>query len=80
MPFLLIDFPAFKPIAIELGPFAIRWYALAYICGIVFGWLYARSLLREKSAVMSSSLTVMSTATVTIPSPGPQSSSWSWKL
>ena len=39
----LIDFPAFKPIAIEIGPFAIRWYALAYISGIVFGWLYARS-------------------------------------
>ena len=45
MPFLLIDFPAFRPIALEIGPFAIRWYALAYICGIVFGWLYARSLL-----------------------------------
>lgn len=48
MPFLLIDFPAFKPIAIEIGPFAIRWYALAYICGIVFGWLYARSLLKNQ--------------------------------
>ena len=48
MPFLLIDFPAFKPIAIEIGPFAIRWYALAYICGIVFGWLYARSLLKNE--------------------------------
>jgi len=48
MPFLLIDFPAFKPIAIEIGPFAIRWYALAYISGIVFGWLYARSLLKNE--------------------------------
>ena len=42
---LLIDFPVFDPIAIAIGPFAIRWYALAYICGIVIGWLYARSLL-----------------------------------
>ena len=48
MLFLLIDFPAFKPIAIEIGPFAIRWYALAYISGIVFGWLYARSLLKKE--------------------------------
>src|SRR3569623_1335737 len=48
MPFLLIDFPAFKPIALEIGPFAIRWYALAYISGIVFGWLYARSLLKKE--------------------------------
>jgi phosphatidylglycerol---prolipoprotein diacylglyceryl transferase len=48
MPFLLIDFPNFKPIAIEIGPFAIRWYALAYIGGIVLGWLYARSLLKKE--------------------------------
>ena len=48
MPFLLIDFPSFNPIAVEIGPFAIRWYALAYISGIVFGWLYARSLLKNE--------------------------------
>jgi len=44
---LLIDFPVFDPVAIAIGPFAIRWYALAYICGIVLGWLYARSLLKK---------------------------------
>jgi phosphatidylglycerol---prolipoprotein diacylglyceryl transferase len=48
MPFLLIDFPVFNPIAISLGPFAVRWYALAYIGGIVLGWIYARSLLRNE--------------------------------
>jgi phosphatidylglycerol:prolipoprotein diacylglycerol transferase len=48
MPLLLIDFPSFNPIAIAIGPFAIRWYALAYIGGIVFGWLYARSLLKKE--------------------------------
>jgi phosphatidylglycerol:prolipoprotein diacylglycerol transferase len=48
MQLLLIDYPQFKPIAIEIGPFAIRWYALAYIAGIVLGWLYARSLLRKQ--------------------------------
>jgi phosphatidylglycerol---prolipoprotein diacylglyceryl transferase len=48
MPFLLINFPSFDPIAIAIGPFAIRWYALAYIGGIVFGWLYARSLLKKE--------------------------------
>jgi phosphatidylglycerol---prolipoprotein diacylglyceryl transferase len=48
MPFLLIDFPVFNPIAISLGPFAIRWYALAYIGGIVIGWIYARSLLKNE--------------------------------
>ncbi len=47
MPFLLIDFPVFNPVAIAIGPIAIRWYALAYITGIVLGWIYARSLLKN---------------------------------
>ena len=45
---LLIKFPQFDPIAISIGPFAIRWYALAYIGGIVIGWLYARSLIKNE--------------------------------
>src|SRR6202049_2348575 len=48
MTFLTIAFPVFDPIAISIGPFAIRWYALAYICGIVLGWVYARSLIRNE--------------------------------
>jgi phosphatidylglycerol:prolipoprotein diacylglycerol transferase len=48
MPFLLIAFPVFDPIAISIGPIAIRWYALAYIAGIVLGWIYARSLLKNE--------------------------------
>src|SRR5437899_6524023 len=48
MPFLLIAFPVFDPIAIAIGPIAIRWYALAYIGGIVLGWIYARSLLKNE--------------------------------
>jgi len=48
MPFLLINFPVFNPVAIAIGPIAVRWYALAYICGIVIGWLYARSLVKNE--------------------------------
>jgi phosphatidylglycerol---prolipoprotein diacylglyceryl transferase len=48
MPFLLIDFPVFDPIAIAIGPIAIRWYALAYICGIVLGWIYARAMIKNE--------------------------------
>ncbi|MBR0777628.1 prolipoprotein diacylglyceryl transferase [Bradyrhizobium diazoefficiens] len=44
---LLIDFPKFSPVALEIGPFAIRWYALGYICGITFGWFYARALIKN---------------------------------
>lgn len=46
---LAIAFPVFDPIAIAIGPIAIRWYALAYIGGIVLGWIYARSIIRSDS-------------------------------
>ncbi|MBM3509566.1 MAG: prolipoprotein diacylglyceryl transferase [Alphaproteobacteria bacterium] len=36
----VIAFPAIDPVAIAIGPIAIRWYALAYIAGIVLGWRY----------------------------------------
>jgi phosphatidylglycerol:prolipoprotein diacylglycerol transferase len=45
---LTITYPVFDPIAIAIGPFAIRWYALAYIGGIVLGWIYARALLKNE--------------------------------
>jgi len=48
MPFLAITFPAIDPVAISIGPLAIRWYALAYISGIVIGWIYARTLIRSE--------------------------------
>jgi phosphatidylglycerol:prolipoprotein diacylglycerol transferase len=48
MPVLTIPFPAFDPVLVQIGPFTIRWYALAYIFGILFGWLYARALIRSK--------------------------------
>ena len=37
-------FPEFDPIAVQIGPIAIRWYALAYILGLLAGWAYARKL------------------------------------
>jgi phosphatidylglycerol:prolipoprotein diacylglycerol transferase len=48
MPFLSLNFPAFDPVLVSIGPFAIRWYALAYIVGILLGWVYARALIRSK--------------------------------
>jgi phosphatidylglycerol:prolipoprotein diacylglycerol transferase len=47
-PFLVLPFPAFDPVIVAIGPFAIRWYALAYIGGILLGWLYARALIRAE--------------------------------
>jgi phosphatidylglycerol:prolipoprotein diacylglycerol transferase len=45
---LVIVLPVFNSIAIAIGPIAIRWYALAYIGGIVLGWIYARSLVKNE--------------------------------
>ncbi len=39
-----LSFPQIDPIAISLGPFAIRWYALAYIGGLLIAWWYCRWL------------------------------------
>ena len=33
-------FPDFDPVAFSIGPLVIRWYALAYIAGIVLAWRY----------------------------------------
>ena len=39
-----IAYPAFDPVALSLGPIEIRWYALAYIAGLLIGWFYASRL------------------------------------
>jgi len=44
MPLLAIPFPAIDPVAISFGPIAIRWYALAYIVGLLIGWRYCLAL------------------------------------
>lgn len=40
----VLSSPEFDPIAVEIGPIAIRWYALAYIVGLVLGWQFVRHL------------------------------------
>jgi phosphatidylglycerol:prolipoprotein diacylglycerol transferase len=48
-PLLAIPFPAFDPILVSIGPFAIRWYALAYIGGLMIGWWLTRRLVSTPS-------------------------------
>ncbi|MEJ0095570.1 MAG: prolipoprotein diacylglyceryl transferase [Methylocella sp.] len=43
----LIAYPSIDPVLIAIGPFPIRWYALAYIAGLVLGWAYAQFLVRR---------------------------------
>jgi phosphatidylglycerol---prolipoprotein diacylglyceryl transferase len=42
-----VPFPDFDPVLVQLGPLAIRWYALAYVAGILLGWRYAVSMLKN---------------------------------
>lgn len=43
-----MQFPNIDPVLVHLGPFAIRWYALAYVAGILLGWRYAVGLLKNE--------------------------------
>ena len=40
-------YPHLDPVLLQLGPIAIRWYALAYIAGILLGWRYGVWLSRD---------------------------------
>ncbi|MBB6484316.1 prolipoprotein diacylglyceryl transferase [Rhizobium lusitanum] len=41
----ILPFPDLDPVAIWLGPVPVHWYGLAYVAGILLGWLYARRLI-----------------------------------
>ena len=49
---LTIPFPAIDPVLIAIGPFAIRWYALAYIAGLLIGWRYCVAIARRPPHVI----------------------------
>jgi phosphatidylglycerol---prolipoprotein diacylglyceryl transferase len=44
-----LAYPRIDPVLIAIGPLPIRWYALAYIAGLVLGWAYARALVQQKA-------------------------------
>ena len=37
-----------SPILFDLGFFSVRWYSLAYIIGIMFGWWYGKNIIIRK--------------------------------
>jgi phosphatidylglycerol---prolipoprotein diacylglyceryl transferase len=43
-----IAYPAIDPVALRLGPLSIKWYGLAYMAGLLLGWLYVKYLLRRR--------------------------------
>jgi phosphatidylglycerol---prolipoprotein diacylglyceryl transferase len=34
----MLTYPAFDPVALQLGPLAIHWYGIAYVAGILLAW------------------------------------------
>jgi phosphatidylglycerol:prolipoprotein diacylglycerol transferase len=46
-----LPFPNIDPIALQLGPVAIRWYALAYIGGILGGWKLAEGFFLRRAVL-----------------------------
>jgi len=44
-----VQFPDIKPVWFSIGPLDIRWYAVAYVAGIVLGWWYANRLARNNA-------------------------------
>ena len=47
MNILVIPYPEIDPIAFSIGPVVVRWYGLAYMFGLLFAWVYVRSLLKN---------------------------------
>ncbi len=42
-----IPFPEWSPYLVRFGGFGVRWYALAYIVGLLVGWRYVAGLMRR---------------------------------
>lgn len=46
---LAIPFPVIDPVALSLGPLVIRWYALAYVVGLMAAIWYAKRLVTNEA-------------------------------
>jgi len=44
-----IPFPMIDPVIFQVGPFAVRWYALAYIAGLMLGWWQMKRLVARST-------------------------------
>jgi phosphatidylglycerol:prolipoprotein diacylglycerol transferase len=45
-----MPFPHFDPVAFSFGPLVVRWYALAYLAGLVAGWRWCMAMARRDSS------------------------------
>lgn len=48
-----IAFPIIDPVAVSIGPFAVRWYALSYIVSLILGWRIAMRIARREGSLVT---------------------------
>ena len=48
LPLAAIHYPHINPILFQFGPFAVRWYGLAYLAGFVAGYLWLQAMIRRR--------------------------------
>ncbi|MGE0653421.1 MAG: prolipoprotein diacylglyceryl transferase [Alphaproteobacteria bacterium] len=63
----VLPFPAIDPVLISVGPFAVRWYALAYIAGLLIGWWVVARLADSFPAPTATNETAASNAAEGLP-------------
>ncbi len=49
----IYEFPGFDPVALDLGIFQVRWYALAYIGGLMGAWRYGMWLAKRPPGLLT---------------------------
>lgn len=49
----VLAFPHIDPVAVAIGPLAIRWYALAYVAALVLAWRYLLWIAKKPGAAMT---------------------------
>lgn len=49
-----LDFPNISPVIFSIGPIAVRWYSMAYLVGIVIGWLLINRNVKKNNLGLSS--------------------------
>lgn len=45
--YMALQFPDIDPVLVSIGPIDIRWYALSYMAGFLFGWWLIKYFLRR---------------------------------
>ena len=56
----VIILPEFNRFAFQIGEFGLRWYALAYLAGLIFGWYFLRrEAQRPKSPICIEAIDVL---------------------